>query len=127
MEPEGCVVDEGANLGTVTTEPLTTTLEMDAATHSVAIDRFTPTTGTKITTIKLRGAACAAEGNYLVEGFVVGRATNATGVRAAAQPLIFDKVMAESSGLTLAGKPGDFFGEAVNERANGEAFGAEEK
>jgi hypothetical protein len=127
MEPENCVVDEGANLGTVTTEPLTTTLEMDTATHSVAIDKFTPTTGTKFATIKLRGAKCAAEGNYPAEVSVVGRATNATGVRSAAQPLLFDKVMAESSSLTLAGKPADFFGEAVYERANGEAFGAEEK
>jgi hypothetical protein len=127
MEPEGCVVDEGANLGTVTTEPLTTTLEMDTATHTVAIDKFTPTTGTKFATVKLRGAGCAAEGNYPAEGAVVGRATNATGVRNAAQPILFDKVMAESSSLTLAGKPADIFGEGVNERANGEAFGAEEK
>jgi hypothetical protein len=127
MEPENCVVDEGANLGTVTTEPLTTTLEMDAAEHTVAIDRFTPTTGTKFATVKLRGASCAAEGNYPAEGFFVGRATKATGVRSAEQPLIFDKVMAESSSLTFAGKPADIFGEVVYERANGEAFGAEEK
>jgi hypothetical protein len=127
MEPEGCVVDEGANLGTFTTEPLTTTLEMDTAEHTVAIDKFTPTTGTKLATIKLRGAKCAAEGNYPAEGFFVGRAVFRTVVRNAEQPLIFDKVMAESSGLILAGKPADIFGEVVYERANGEAFGAEEK
>jgi hypothetical protein len=123
MKPAGCSVTGGE----VTTEPLSTRLEMDSAGGGTTYDRFEPTAGAtgKFASIKIAG--CAIAGTYPVTGVTYGKATNETGVLATNQPLVFNATTNGFGTLMLAGKPATITGEANNELVSGEAFRATEK
>jgi hypothetical protein len=123
MKPAGCSVTGGE----VTTEPLSTRLEMDSAGGGTTYDRFEPLAGAsgKFASIKITG--CAIAGTYPVTGVTYGQAINATGVLATNQPLVFNATTNGFGTLMFAGKPAKITGEANNELVSGEAFRATEK
>ncbi|HXF32904.1 MAG TPA: hypothetical protein VN522_15445 [Solirubrobacterales bacterium] len=130
VKPTGCQLNGEANgSATLTTEPLTTKVQMHAPegsgeTTPIPVVRFEPTTGTTFANLKL--TTCGT-GTFPVEDWTLAEGTSATGTSSKAQTLVFGETTNAASALTFAGKPATFTGEATTELTSGGTFKTEEE